>query len=163
METPLLSSGSWCAQCSDCALQASVSPILWKFCNQIPLASKVKFPGGSQSLGSIPRLENMFMGPRTFLTVQEFVWYNCSAVDGSSARQFYGGINGDLLHEGLCHTQDCCTQSPCPCGRPLLTHTSTRDTQALKDRSGSVSVGSLGPGTHQVLFEPSSVSGGHGV
>ena len=25
---------------------------------------------------------------------------------------FYGGVNGDLLQEGLCHTQVCCTQSP---------------------------------------------------
>ena len=33
-----------------CALQESVSPVLWKFCNQIPLASEVKFPGSSQSL-----------------------------------------------------------------------------------------------------------------
>ena len=41
----------------------------------------------------------------------------------------YGGINGDLLQEGLCQTQVCCTQSPCPCGSPLLTHTSTGDTQ----------------------------------
>ena len=24
----------------------------------------------------------------------------------------YGGVNGDLLQEGLCHTQVCCTQSP---------------------------------------------------
>ena len=51
-----------------------------------------------------------------------------------------GGINGDLLQEGLCHTQVCCTQSPCPCSRPLLIHTSTGDTQTLKGRSGSVSV-----------------------
>ena len=43
--------------------------------------------------------------------------------------QLYGGINGDLLQEGLCHTQVCCTQSPCPCGSPLLTCTSTGDTQ----------------------------------
>ena len=143
METPLLSSGSWCAQCSDCALQASVSPILWKFCNQIPLASKVKFPGASQSLGSIPRLENMFMGPRTFLTVQEFLWYNCSAVCGSSAWQLYGGVNGDLLQEATCCvTQICCTQSPCPCGKPLMTRASMGDTQTLKGRSSSVSVGS---------------------
>ena len=27
-----------------------------------------------------------------------------------------------------CVTQVCCTQSPCPCGKPLLTHTSTGDT-----------------------------------
>ena len=42
---------------------------------------------------------------------------------------FYGWVNGYLLQEGLCHTQVCCTQSPCPCGSPLLTHTSTGDTQ----------------------------------
>ena len=41
----------------------------------------------------------------------------------------YGGVNGNLLQEGLCHTQVCCTQSPCPCSSPLLTHTSTGDTQ----------------------------------
>ena len=67
--------------------------------------------------------------------------------------QLYGGINGDLLQEGLCHTQGCCPQSPCPCGSPLLTHASAGDTQTLKGRSGSVSVGS--PGAHKVLFEPS--------
>ena len=39
----------------------------------------------------------------------------------------YGGVNGDLLQEGLCHTQVCCTQSLCPCSRPLLTHASARD------------------------------------
>ena len=35
--------------------------------------------------------------------------------------QLYGGVHGDHLQEGLCHTQVCCTQSPCPCGSPLLT------------------------------------------
>ena len=39
----------------------------------------------------------------------------------------YGGLNGDLLQEGLCHTQVCCTQSPCPHSSPLLTCTSTGD------------------------------------
>ena len=34
-------------------------PVLWKFCNQISLASKVKFPGGSQSLCRIPRLGSL--------------------------------------------------------------------------------------------------------
>ena len=61
------------------------------------------------------------------------------------------GVNGDLLQEGLCHTQICCTQSPC--SNPLLTHTSTGDTQTLKGRSSTVSVEY--PGTHKVLFEPS--------
>ena len=54
--TLLLSSSSWCTQDFLCALQESVSPVLSKFCNQIPLASKVKSLGvlspfsGSQGL-----------------------------------------------------------------------------------------------------------------
>ena len=71
----LLCPGSSCAQGSVCALQESVSPVLWKF------------------------------------------WW------------LYGGVNGDLLQEGLCHTQVCCTQSPCPQSSPLLTCTSSGDTQ----------------------------------
>ena len=54
-----------------------------------------------------------------------------------------------------CVTQLCCIQSPSPCSRPLLTSTSMGDSQTLKGRSGSVSVGSLGPGVHKALFEPS--------
>ena len=69
------------------------------------------------------------MGPRTFLTVWEFIRYNCSAVCGWSVWCLHGGINGDLLQEGLCHTQVCWTQSPCPCDRLLLTRTSAGDTQ----------------------------------
>ena len=49
----------------------------------------------------------------------------------------------------------CCSQSLCPCGRPLLACASTGDTQTLKGRSGSVSAGSQGSGVHKVLFEPS--------
>ena len=67
--------------------------------------------------------------------------------------QLYGGVNGDLLQEGLLHSQVCRTQSPCPCGRALLTRTSAGDTHTLKGRSGSISVGS--PGAHKILFKPS--------
>ena len=67
--------------------------------------------------------------------------------------QVYGGINSDILQEDLFHSQVCCTQSPCRCGRPLLTRTSAGNTQTLKGRSGSVSMGS--PGAHKVLFKPS--------
>ena len=74
--------------------------------------------------------------------------------------QLYGGVNGDLLQEGLCHTQVCCTQSPCPCGRPLLIHSSTGDAQtqfflSLCDVSG--------PWCTQGLFERLSLSGRNGV
>ena len=48
---------------------------------------------------------------------------------GSSMLGRGGGVNGDLLQEGLCHTQVCCTQSPCLCGRPLLTSTGDAQTQ----------------------------------
>ena len=41
----------------------------------------------------------------------------------------YGGVNGDLLQDGLCHTQVYCTQSPYPCSSILLTRTSSGDTQ----------------------------------
>ena len=40
-----------------------------------------------------------------------------------------GGVICNLLQEGLCHTQVCCTQSPCPCSRPLLICTSSGDAQ----------------------------------
>ena len=40
-----------------------------------------------------------------------------------------GRVNGNLLQQYLCHTQAYWTQSPCPSGRPLLTHTSAEDTQ----------------------------------
>ena len=52
--------------------------------------------------------------------------------------QLYGGVDGYLLQDGLCRTQVCCTQSPCPCGSPLLTRTSTGDAQT---QFCSVSVG----------------------
>ena len=55
----LLYPGSWCTQAFVCALQESVSPVLCKFCNQIPLASKVNFSVSSQSLCQVPRLRNL--------------------------------------------------------------------------------------------------------
>ena len=61
-----------------------------------------------------------------------------------------GGVNGDLLQEGLCYTQVCCTQSPC--SRPLLTHTSTGD---IKWVLGSIttSKASGGDGISVELFQ----------
>ena len=78
------------------------------------------------------------------------LWDHCSFLLGSgshkilfvpSKRCLYGGVNGDLLQEGLCHTQVYCSQSLCLCSRPLLTCTSTGDTQ---HSYVSFSVGSLG-------------------
>ena len=64
----------------------------------------------------------------------------------------YHGVNGDLLQEGLCYTQVCCTQGPCPCGSPLLIHTYTGDTQTQFCLSLCTVSGSW---CTQGLFEPS--------
>ena len=64
--------------------------------------------------------------------------------------QLYGGVIGNRLQEGLCHTQVCCTQSTCPCGSPLLTRTSTGDTQTQFSLS---LCGVLGTWCTQGLFE----------
>ena len=69
----------------------------------------------------------------------------------------YGGVNGALLQEGLCHTQVCCTHSPCPCGRPLLTRTSSGDTQTQFWLSLWVLV------CTRLYLSPLSISGGYGV
>ena len=63
------------------------------------------------------------------------LWGHCSLLLGPGAHKFLlfpprvyfpvlckfwqlcGGVNGDLLQEGLCHTQVCYTQNPHPCGR----------------------------------------------
>ena len=66
--------------------------------------------------------------------------------------QLCGGDNGYLLQEGLCHIHISCTQSPCPCGRPLLTHTSTGDAQTQFRLSFC---GVLGSWCTQGLIEPS--------
>ena len=63
--------------------------------------------------------------------------------------QLCGWVNGDLLQEHLCRTH---TQSPCPCGRPLPTHTSTGDTQTQFFLS---LCGVPGSWCAQGLFEPS--------
>ena len=67
--------------------------------------------------------------------------------------RLYGGVNCNLFQEDLCHTLVYCTQSPYSGSKTLLLRTSTGDTQTLRGRSGSVSVGS--PGVHKVLFETS--------
>ena len=62
----LLSPGSWRAQGFVCVLQECLFPPgLWKFCNQIPLSFKVRFPGDSQFLCWIPRLESLMWGLET--------------------------------------------------------------------------------------------------
>ena len=109
-------------------------------------------PTGKSPMGSL------FLSPGSWCTrfccaLQESISQSCV----SKFWQLYSGVNGNLLQEGLCHTH---TQSPRPCSRPLLTCTSQ---EMLKHRSVSVSVGSLGPGTHEICLSPLRVSGRNGV
>ena len=67
---------------------------------------KSHWPKKSNSLGfSVPLLDpqvgKSIVGPRTFLTVWGFLWYNSFAVCGSSAWRLYGGANGN--QDSLCH------------------------------------------------------------
>ena len=135
----LLSPGSWCAQVFVCAHQESVSPVLCKFCNQIPLAYKFKFPGGSQFLCQTCKLGNI-------LWVIEF----CKNLSGIIVLQLMGHLLGGSMvglmetssnraYVTCCVTQVWCTQSPCPWSRPLLTCISAGDTQTLKSSSCSIS------------------------
>ena len=126
-------------------------------CNRPPLTQQhlpPETPGHSQASLSQSIVGSLLFSPGSWCT-QGFVCALQKSVSPVLCKfwQLYGGVNCDLLQQGLCHSQVCFMQSLCPCGRPLLTHTSTGDTQTLKGRSSTVSVES--PGAHKVLFEPS--------
>ena len=65
-------------------------------------APKSNYQGFSVPLPD-PQVGKSVVGPRTFLTVQEFIFHNCFAVCGLSSQWLYVGVNGGLLQEGLCH------------------------------------------------------------
>ena len=65
-----------------------------------------------------------------------------------------GRVNGNLPKRAYAIPRSAVLRAPAPvAGRPLVTRTSSGDTQTLKGRSGSYAVGC--PGVHKVLFEPS--------
>ena len=80
------SPGSWCTQGFVCALQESVSPVLGKFCNQGPLASKVQFQRVLSPFARFPGWE-IYPGSQNFLNSARIslvllfcsLWVFCSA------------------------------------------------------------------------------------
>ena len=67
-----------------------------QFCGSSVIKSH--WPPKSNSLRvSVPLPDPQVVYPKTFLTIWEFLWYNCSAVCGLSVWWFYSGSNGDLL------------------------------------------------------------------
>ena len=128
----LLPSESWCTQCFVCGLQESVSPVLRKFCNEIPLQSQI-----SQRC-SVPlpdsQVGKSVAGPRTFATMWEILCYNCSPLCRLSAQWLC-----DRPHTS--HFPCLLLPEPLSPKQPLLTRASTGDTEILKSRSGSGSCG----------------------
>ena len=80
-------------------------------CSRTPIG---KSPWGHSSFLLGPSVQFLLCPPRVYFRVLCKFW------------QLHGGVNGDLLQEDICNTH---TQSCCPCGRPLPTHTSTGDAQ----------------------------------
>ena len=119
-------------------------------------------PGHSQASLGQSLVGSLLLSPGSWCA-QDFAYALRESVSPVLCKfwRLYGGVNGDLLHEGLCHTQVCCTQSPCPCGGPLLTCTSAGNTQMLTGRSDSVSV--LTPGVPKVCLNAPSIYGRRGV
>ena len=118
-----------------CALQEAVSPVLWEFCNQMPLAFKVKFPGDSLSLCQ-PQVGKSIVVLKLLQQCENFF--------GTVVLQSVGCLlRGSMVGLTCWASLVCCSQSPCPHSSPLLTHDSTGDTQTLKGRSGSVFWGVL--------------------
>ena len=79
-------------------------------------------PGHSHvSLGQ-PLLGSLLLSPGSWCT-QGFVCALQASVSPVLCKflGLYGGVNANLLQEGLYHTQVCCTQNTCPCVRSLLT------------------------------------------
>ena len=72
-----------------CVPQELVSLVLYKFCNQIPLAFKVKFPGDSQSFFWIPKLGNLLWALE-LLQLYENLF-------GISVLQFVHHLNNSVL------------------------------------------------------------------
>ena len=96
-------------------------------CRPMPL---LETPVHSQASLGQSLVGSLLLSPGSWCT-QDFV---CALLESVSTVLckfwwFYGGVNGNLLHEGLCHTQVYCTQSPCPCSSPLLICTSAGDIQ----------------------------------
>ena len=99
----LLSPGSCCTQSFVCALQESVSPVLWRFCNQIPLASRS--PGVHKIL-----LEPSSVSGRYGVCFLTWFCVSCNLVGASPlpldvGYLFFGGIQHSLVHG--CSTESC--------------------------------------------------------
>ena len=134
VESLLLSPESWCTESfvvpSKSLFPQSCGSSIIKFC----------WPSKSNSWGfSVPLWDPRFgqsvTGPRTLATVEELLWYSCSPICESPARQLHSGAIGDLLQEDLGHVPHLpglLHQIPCPHGRSLPTRATLGDLKHSK-------------------------------
>ena len=110
---------------------------------QVLLTFKVRFPGDSHSLCWIPRLGSLLWDLGLLQQCENFFGMIVLLfVFRHPGGPIFIGANGDVVQEDLATSHashDCCCQSPCPHGRPLLTHASAGDSEILTGRSSSVS------------------------
>ena len=87
-------------------------------------------PGHPRASLSQSLVGSLLLSPRSWCA-QGFVCALQNSVSPVLCKFWWlcGEVNGNLLKKGLCYTQVCCTQSSCPCSRPLPTRTSAGDTQ----------------------------------
>ena len=95
-----------------------------------------------------PQFGKSVVGPRTFTTVLELLWYNYSPVCGLSAQRLSGGAH-------TLHSPGLLSQSPCP----LTVHCwPVPPQETLKESKAGLAqslVGFLVSGAQKVFFEPS--------
>ena len=114
-------------------------------------SSVIKFhwPSKSNSLGVLspsarsPGSE-ICVGPRSFATVWELLWYNCSPICGSSAWELCDGANANFLQEDLCHMPHLpglLQPDPLSLRQVTTDLCLCRKHSTLKGKSGSVSYG----------------------
>ena len=127
-------------------------------CQPTPLSES---PGHSQASLYQSLVGSLLLSPESWCP-QGFVCALQESVSPVLCKfwQFYGGVNGNLPQEALCHTQVCCIQSLCHCSRPLFTHPCSGDTQtqfwlSLRGTSGSCA--------HKFCLSPPNISGGCAV
>ena len=94
--------------------------------------------GGSQALCQVPRLGNLLWALELLpqcknsfgIIILQFV---CRLLHGCVVELMATFFK--KTYATCCASQDCCSQSPCPHGKPLLIHTFIGDTQTPKTKS----------------------------
>ena len=107
------------------------SQILWRF--SVPLPDH--------------QVGKSLVGPKTFTTVQELLWYNCQSVGCL--------LSGSMVGLTCRASQVCCSESTIPVTGQCWPAPQQETLKHSKAGLAQSLVGPLGPGVHKVLFEPS--------